>query len=49
LSDQYFTEFVALTVSVERALAYFATYPEIVLCLFGCYCEESGLELKEAA
>jgi hypothetical protein len=47
--NQYFTEFVALTVSVERALAYVATYPEIVLCLFGCYCEESGLELKEAA
>ena len=47
--NQYFKEFAALTVSVEKALAYFATHPETVLCLFGCYCEESGLELKQAA
>ena len=47
--NQYFKEFAALTVSVEKALAYFATHPATVLCLFGCYCEESGLELKEAA
>ena len=38
-----------LTVSVDKALAYFATHPEEVLGLFGCYCEESGLELKQAA
>ena len=47
--NQYFKEFAALTVSVEKALAYFATHPETVLGLFGLYCEESGLELKEAA
>ena len=47
--NQYFKEFAAVTVSVEKALAYFATHPETVLCLFGCYCEESGLELKQAA
>ena len=46
---QYFKEFVALTVSVEKALAYFASHPETVLCLFGCYCEDSGLELQQAA
>jgi hypothetical protein len=44
-----FKEFAALTISVEKALAYFATHPEEVLGLFGCYCEESGLELKQAA
>ena len=27
----------------------FATHPEEVLGLFGRYCEESGLELKQAA
>jgi transposase len=47
--NQYFKEFAALTVSVEKALAYFATHPETVLGLFGRYCEESGLELKQAA
>ena len=47
--NKYFQEFVELTVSVEKALAYFATHPETVLGLFGCYCEESGLELKQAA
>jgi hypothetical protein len=35
--------------SVDKALAYFATHPETVLGLFGLYCEESGLELKQAA
>ena len=34
-------EFALLTVSVEKALAYFATHPETVLGLFGLYCEES--------
>jgi transposase len=47
--NKYFKEFVELTVSVEKALAYFATHPETVLGLFGRYCEESGLELQQAA
>jgi transposase len=47
--NKYFKEFAALTVSVEKALAYFATHPDTVLGLFGRYCEESGLELKQAA
>ena len=47
--NKYFKEFVELTVSVEKALAYFATHPETVCGLFGRYCEESGLELKQAA
>jgi transposase len=47
--NKYFKEFAALTVSVDKALAYFATPPETVLGLFGCSCEESGLELKQAA
>ena len=47
--NKSFKEFAALTISVEKALAYFATHPEEVLGLFGRYCEESGLELKQAA
>src|SRR5215475_11773055 len=47
--NKYFKEFAALTVSVEKALAYFATHPDTVLGLFGRYCEESALELKQAA
>jgi len=47
--NKYFKEFAALTVSVEKALAYFATHPDTVLDLFGRYCEESGLELQQAA
>ena len=47
--NKYFKEFVALTVSVEKALAYFATHPEEIVSLFGRYCEESGLELKQVA
>ncbi len=47
--NKYFKEFIALTVSVDKALAYFATHPETVFGLFGRYCEESGLELKQAA
>jgi hypothetical protein len=42
-------EAVELTMSVDKALAYFATHSETVLGLFGLYCEESGLELKQAA
>jgi transposase len=47
--NKYFKEFAALTVSVEKALAYFAAHPDEVLGLFGCYCAESGLALKQAA
>ena len=47
--NKYFKEFSALTVSVDKALAYFATHPDTVLGLFGRYCEESGLERKQAA
>jgi transposase len=47
--NKYFKEFAALTISVEQALAYFATHPEEVLGLFGLYCRESGLELQQAA
>jgi transposase len=47
--NQYFKEFALLTGAGEKALAYFATHPETVLGLFGRYCEESGLELAQAA
>jgi transposase len=47
--NQYFKEFIQLTASVDKALAYFAMHPDTVLGLFGRYCEESGLELKQAA
>jgi len=47
--NQYFKEFAVLTASVDKALGYFATHSETVLCLFGLYCEESGLALKQAA
>ena len=47
--NKYCKEFAVLTVSVDKALAYFATHPEEVLGLFGRYCEESGLELKQVA
>jgi transposase len=47
--NQYFKEFAVLTVSVDKALAFFATHAHEVLGLFGRYCEESGLELKQAA
>jgi transposase len=47
--NKYFKEFAALTISVEKALAYFAAHPEEIVSLFGRYCEESGLELKQVA
>ena len=47
--NKYCKEFAGLTVSVEQALAYFATRPDTGLGLFGRYCEESGPELKQAA
>jgi transposase len=34
--NQYLKEFAAWTVSVDKALAYFATHPDTVLGLFGC-------------
>jgi transposase len=47
--NKYFQECLARTVAVDKALAYFATHPDTVLGLLGRYCEESGLELKQAA
>jgi len=47
--NKYFKEWATLTVSVGKALAYFAMHSEEMLGLFGRYCEESGLELKQAA
>jgi transposase len=47
--NKYFKEFAELTVSVEKAFAYFATHPDTVLGLLGRYCEESGLELQQVA
>jgi transposase len=47
--NKYCKEFIELTVSVDKALAYFATHPDMVLGLLGRYCEESGLERKQAA
>ena len=49
IEAKYCKEFIALTVSVDKALAYFATHPDTVLGLFGRYGEESGLELAQAA
>jgi len=36
-------------VSTDKALAYFAAHPEMVLDLFGLYCKESAFELKQVA
>ena len=47
--NQYFQEFAALTGPVDKALAYCATHLETVSGLFGLYCQESSLELKQAA
>ena len=47
--NKYFKACAARTVSVEKALAYFATHPDTVLGLFGRYCKESGLALQQAA
>jgi transposase len=47
--NQYCTALAALTVLVDKALAYLATHPDTMLGLFGLYCEESGLGLKQAA
>jgi transposase len=47
--NKYFKEFAAVVVSVDKALAYFAAHPEMVLDLFGLYCKESDFELKQAA
>ena len=47
--NKYFKEFAAVVVSVDKALAYFAAHPEMVLELFGLYCKESAFELKQVA
>jgi transposase len=47
--NKYCKEFALWTVSVEKALAYFVVHPEMVWGLCGCYGEESGLELEQAA
>jgi transposase len=47
--NKYFKEFAVLTVSADKALAYFATHPEDFIDLFVLYCEEGDLELKQAA
>jgi len=46
---QYCREWAAVTVSVDKALAAFATHPDTVGGLCGLYCEESSLALKQAA
>jgi DDE superfamily endonuclease len=47
--NQYGKACAALTVSVDTALAFFATHAAEVFGLFGRYCEESGLDLQQAA
>jgi transposase len=47
--NKSFKEFAAVVVSVDKALAYFAAHPEMVLDLFGLYCQESDFALKQAA
>jgi transposase len=44
-----FKEFAAVVVSVDKALAYFAAQPAMVLDLFGLYCKESDFALKQVA
>jgi hypothetical protein len=46
---KYFKEFAAVVVSVDKARAYFAAHPAMVLDLFGLYCKESDFALKQAA
>jgi transposase len=47
--NKYFKEWATLTISVDKTFAYFAMHSEEMLGLFGRYCAESGLELKQAA
>src|SRR5882724_507250 len=47
--NKYFKEFAAVVVSVDKALAYFAAHPAMVLDLFGLYCKERDFALKQAA
>jgi transposase len=47
--NKYFKELATLTVSADKALAYVAMHSKEMLWLFGRYCEESSLELKQAA
>ena len=46
--NKYFKECAAVVVSVDKALAYFAAHPEMVLDLW-LYCKESAFELEQAA
>lgn len=41
--NKYFAQFSELITTVDKALAYFAQHPELVLNLFGLYSEETGL------
>jgi transposase len=47
--NKYCEEFAEITVSVEKTLTNCAMHPATMLGLFGRYCEESGLELPQAA
>jgi hypothetical protein len=47
--SQLTMEFLDRYKPLEIERAYFATHPDMVLELFGRYCEDSGLELKQAA
>jgi hypothetical protein len=47
--EKDFKEFAAVVVSVDKALAYFAAQPAMVLDLFGLYCKESDFALKQVA
>ena len=47
--NKYFKEFAAVVVSADKALAYFAAHPEMVLELLRVYCKESAFELKQVA
>jgi len=47
--NKYFKEFAALTVSVEKALAYFATHPDTVLGCLGATAKKAAWHSKQAA
>ena len=44
--NKYFKECAAVVVSVDKALAYFAAHPEMVLDLFGLYCKRALSKLR---
>ena len=47
--NKYFKEFAAVAISADKALAYFAAHPEMVLELLRLYGKESAFELKQVA